>query len=326
MREVTAAHGEWTDHNMLLADGVYTISPEVVSHKLRRIVQVVSDVSLRPISELRVLDLACLEGGYALEFARQGATVVAIEGREANISKARFAKEQLGLENIEFSLDDVRNLSRERYGEFDVVLCLGILYHLDTEDVVNFVHSIGEVCSGFAVFDTFVGMSENRRFSVKGREYWGRLMHEHAAEATEEERLHDLWASIDNPKSFWISRPSLLNLLQHAGFSSVHETFVPVELEKPADRLTLVAFKGAAVELQSQPSANALPQRDIPEGFKPRVSRHQRLSTAISKKVNAVVPASFRRGVKTALRKVGVLPEAKEPWDWSNPWEKRGPR
>ena len=40
---------------------------------------------------VRVLDLASLEGMYALELARRGADVVAIEGREANVEKARFA-------------------------------------------------------------------------------------------------------------------------------------------------------------------------------------------------------------------------------------------
>ena len=90
-----------------------------------------SDLAKRPISELRILHLACLEGQYAVEFARQGAQVVAIEGREANIEKARFSKRALGLDNLELIHGDVRDLSRERHGSFDIVLCLGILYHLD---------------------------------------------------------------------------------------------------------------------------------------------------------------------------------------------------
>ncbi len=69
----------------------------------------------------------------AVELARLGANVVGIEGREANLAKARFAKEALSLENPEFHQDDVRNLSKEKYGRFDVVLCLGILYHLNRQ-------------------------------------------------------------------------------------------------------------------------------------------------------------------------------------------------
>src|SRR5689334_6913304 len=83
-------YGVWTDHNIQIGADFYTIGPSVCSEKLRRIVQVVSDVAKKPVSELRVLDLACLEGQYAVEFARQGAQVMAIEAREANIEKARF--------------------------------------------------------------------------------------------------------------------------------------------------------------------------------------------------------------------------------------------
>jgi hypothetical protein len=66
-----------------------------VSEKLRRIVQVVTDIAGTQLHNLGVLDLACLEGGYAIEFARQGAKAVGIEGREASVMKARFVKAQV---------------------------------------------------------------------------------------------------------------------------------------------------------------------------------------------------------------------------------------
>ena len=52
----------------------------------------IQDITQCNFKELRILDLACLEGQYAIEFAMQGAEVVGIEGREANIQKAIFAK------------------------------------------------------------------------------------------------------------------------------------------------------------------------------------------------------------------------------------------
>ncbi|MBC1220039.1 bifunctional 2-polyprenyl-6-hydroxyphenol methylase/3-demethylubiquinol 3-O-methyltransferase UbiG, partial [Nostoc sp. UCD120] len=86
---------------------------------------------------MRILDLGCLEGLYSIGLALHGATVVGIEGREVNFQKAKFAKECLGLNNLEFIQDDVLNLSPEKYGYFDIVLCCGILYHLNVPEVFN---------------------------------------------------------------------------------------------------------------------------------------------------------------------------------------------
>ena len=126
--EVITKYGPWTAHNIQLRDDIYTIAPEIIGDevKLRRIVQCVLDLVGGSVEGLRILDLACLEGLYAIEFARHKATCLGIEGREANVEKARFAKQVLLLDNLEFTQDDVRNPTIEKHGQFDVVLCLGI--------------------------------------------------------------------------------------------------------------------------------------------------------------------------------------------------------
>ena len=135
--KIEALHGPWTAHNIRLADGLYTISPEPVGDevKLRR-VDAGGSRRLRGIaSQVFACSISRVSKGmYALEFAQRGAEVVAIEGREANLEKARFAARALGLE-VDFQLGDVRDLDAERHGEFDLVLALGILYHLDATDL-----------------------------------------------------------------------------------------------------------------------------------------------------------------------------------------------
>lgn len=260
--EVCSKYGEWTAHNINLGQGQYTFAPQDprfarslthVGHHLDRILQAVADVIDRPLNELRVLDLACLEGLYGIEFARRGADVVGIEGREANVERARFAKEVLGLDNFTLIHDDVRSLSPEKHGHFDVVLCLGILYHLDVPDVFSFVEKMAAVCRRLTIVDTHVAVQAVETVEYDGQTYRGWVYREHGADTTLEQRLTNTWASLDNERSFWLTRPSLLNVLARAGFTSVHTCQNPVAPGQWVDRDTLVAIKGHRQELLSTP-------------------------------------------------------------------------
>ena len=273
-QKIVEKFGDWTAHNIQLREDVYTYDPghpmfeaQLTGHgiHLQRIVQIVSDITSRPLDTLRVLDLACLEGLYGIEFARHGAEVIGIEGRETHLVKAQFAKEVLGLENITFLQDDVRNLSVSKYGHFDVVLCLGILYHLDVPDAFHFVESIAEVCRRVAVIDTHVGITTNRSYVYKGQEYRGRDFLEHIPGDSQEEKLKHVWSSLDNENSFWFSRPSLFNLLSSAGFTSAYTCQNPAVPGQWLDRDTIVAIKGSNQELLSAPSINSRAKERWPE-------------------------------------------------------------
>jgi 2-polyprenyl-3-methyl-5-hydroxy-6-metoxy-1,4-benzoquinol methylase len=262
-----AQFGEWTAHNIHLHNDVYTIGNRVVGDevKLRRITQMVADVAKKPLNELRVLDLACLEGLYGIELARQGAQVVGIEGRETNLAKAQFTKEILALDNLTLIQDDVRNLSVEQQGSFDVVLCLGILYHLEVPDLFLFLERLSQVCQGFVVIDTHVGATPERSHVYNGHTYWGTSYQEHTPQSSLDERSQDLWASLDNVTSFWFTRPSLYNVLSHLGFTTIYECYYPTEIDKQPDRLTFLAIKGQSQALQSAPLMAHQPIPDLAE-------------------------------------------------------------
>jgi 2-polyprenyl-3-methyl-5-hydroxy-6-metoxy-1,4-benzoquinol methylase len=265
--EIVERYGEWTAHNIQLADGLYTRGPEPCGDetKLRCAVQLIADATGRPFSELRIADLGCLEGMYAAEFGLRGSEVLGVEGREANIAKAVFACETLGLPRVRFVQDDVRNFSREKYGSFDAVVCWGLLYHLDAPDVFAFLESLAGACSCCAVIDTHVSFSDQAlaelpkdafwwahptefqselsSFTYRGRKYWGREVPEHLPETTLEQRLESSWASLDNVNSFWLTFESLVNALVDAGFTSVARCWAPVIPGQPIDRVTLVASR-----------------------------------------------------------------------------------
>lgn len=76
-----------------------------------------------------VLDIGCNAGFYSIEMKRRGAArVVGIDSDEDYLAQARFAAEVSGVEL------ELRNLSIYRVAElkekFDLVLFMGVLYHL----------------------------------------------------------------------------------------------------------------------------------------------------------------------------------------------------
>jgi SAM-dependent methyltransferase len=79
----------------------------------------------------RVLDIACNSGYWSIQCALLGAEVVAFDARPGQIEMANFLKSTVGLENIDFQVLDVWEMTPEKLGGmFDVVLNLGLLYHL----------------------------------------------------------------------------------------------------------------------------------------------------------------------------------------------------
>lgn len=235
---------QWTAHNVRLGDEWAFGKPDVGAAELlsARLVQLASDL-FGPLETLRVLDLACLEGLYGLEFAMQGSEVVAIEGRHTNAERVRFAADKLKPERYEVQVGDVRSLSPETHGTFDLTLCLGILYHLEGEEVIDLARAVAACSTRAAVFRTAVGLST--REEVNG--YRGFRYPE----------PETAWSSIGNKTSFWPTRSSLLNLLTDCGFTSVLEFAGPpiMEVDGSDDSTCVLALKGPVHELRATPPA-----------------------------------------------------------------------
>lgn len=303
--EVIRKYGPWTGHNVHLQEGIYTIGPRIVGDeiRLRRITQIVFDLMGGTVEDLRVLDLACLEGLFAIEFARHKANCLGIEGREANIEKARFVKEVLSLDNLELVQDDVRNLSAEKYGHFDVVLCLGILYHLDQPDVFSFIERLGEVSKRLCIVDTRVTLHPKMKVTHNNRTHYGSKGEEHEPTDSKDSKLARLWASLDNNYNFYLSRATICNALLHAGFTSVYQCNVPGEPEKPADRIAFVAIKGEVGDLLSAPLMRSRPSDEMPE----RPRRERSIPVEAIRRMSHLLPRGVRKVGKKLIGKENKL-------------------
>jgi SAM-dependent methyltransferase len=224
---------DFTAHNIELPDGSCTIPGEpllrdwgICRAALRtlRLLAPMQEAAEPP----RVADLGCLEGGYAVEFARAGYDVVGIEGRRSNVEKCEFVAAALDLPNLNFFCDDARNI--RNYGSFDAVFCCGLLYHLDTPNA--FLHELAAVTRRVLLLQTHYATDEDEswnRFPLspltthEGR--LGRWYKEWDPDTPAEEVEGLAWSAVGNSSSFWLEKRHLLQAMIDAGFPIVCEQY-----------------------------------------------------------------------------------------------------
>jgi 2-polyprenyl-3-methyl-5-hydroxy-6-metoxy-1,4-benzoquinol methylase len=72
--------------------------------------------------------------------------VVGIEGRQPSIDRAQFVKWVLGISNVNFVRTNLERLNLSHLGRFDVVFCVGVLYHMP--EPWKLVEQIARVSNG----------------------------------------------------------------------------------------------------------------------------------------------------------------------------------
>ena len=261
--------------------------------KVRRVMQLIRDFSKKPFDQLQILDLACGEGVYAIEAALRSAEVKALDARIERMSEGVKAAERLGLRNLSFEQTDIRNVNISSHGSVDIVLFLGILYHLDQKDAFPVLKNIYEMCQQFVVIDTHIALHGVVNIEHDGRSYKGKQWREHADDDPEELRRNRLQSSLDNPLSFWFTKESLFQLLNDVGFTSVCECNVPLEPFKSKERITVIAVKGERVQVSSYPWVNDKTENEIEHLLADNLE-------ATRKKYGAVKPG-FKQLVKSIV-------------------------
>lgn len=119
-----------------------------------------------------VLDIGCNAGFFSVECKRLGAArVVGVDTNQGTahdfLAQARLAADELGLQ-IEYREQDFLELTD---GPFDVVLFLGVLYHL--EDPIRALEKVARLTRGQVVVESYVTrrrgtVVEFRRLGTRG--------------------------------------------------------------------------------------------------------------------------------------------------------------
>jgi 2-polyprenyl-3-methyl-5-hydroxy-6-metoxy-1,4-benzoquinol methylase len=185
-------------------------------------------------SSLSVLDFACNWGGMAVDMALRGfKDVVAFDFKEDNIFRARSLSQYMGAD-VRFSVEDVYHLPREFDSGFDIVLNLGLLYHVT--DPVELVKTTYRLTKKIAVFDT---LAHKDPFSGYIQAFISDQAIKRSGMGSQQVELHPTYRG-------------LIDLIRFAGFKDLieikpvlGENFFEVEKDHyyQGNRRTIIAFK-----------------------------------------------------------------------------------
>jgi hypothetical protein len=149
-----------------------------------------------------VLELGSLEGAHSFSLARHVARVTAIEGRAANLEKAKLVQGLLGVENVTFSEADLETPDLDLGGPYDALFCVGLLYHLQRPWLL--LDRFSTWSDRVFLQTHFADAAEETLDGVPGRSY---------GEYGKRDPLSGLSQS-----SFWMTLPALAGRLEQNGY------------------------------------------------------------------------------------------------------------
>lgn len=229
---------------VLFGQRAWALAPQQVE-------QVLALAGMEP--PIRVLDMPAGVGRHALEFARLGCTVTAVDRTGAYLNRARSQAEDLGLK-IEFVQSDMRAFERE--GAFDLAINLhtSFGYFEDRADDLKVLHNFRASLrpGGVLVMDLLGKEVLARDFRERD---WTEL--EDGTLVLEERHIREDWSWVEN-RSIVVkngerrefaranrlySAVGLRDLLKEAGFASIHlyGDFSGAAYDEHARRLIAVA-------------------------------------------------------------------------------------
>ena len=156
-----------------------------------------------------ILELGSLEGAQTFILAERPGVrrVLALEGREANLRKARFLQKLLQVRNVEFVQANLERAELAQFGKFDAVFCCGLLYHLP--EPWKLIEQLSAVAPTLFIWTQYA--AENEAIEV-GHGLRGKVH----GEGGPDEPLSGMSAT-----ATWLTLSSLRSVLNASGYKQV---------------------------------------------------------------------------------------------------------
>lgn len=114
-----------------------------------------------------VLDLGCNAGYWSLAAIEAGCDrVVGVDGRRMHIDQAELVFEVKGVDSdrYRFIEDDIFSVDVSAYAPFDIVLCVGVFYHVNRP--IELFEKMTELTSDLLIVDTNLASGSRAFFEI----------------------------------------------------------------------------------------------------------------------------------------------------------------
>jgi len=129
--------------------------------RIKKINQILDLFTIEELSSFRIVELGAGNCEIGAFFADLGSDVISIEGKlnTVNVAKIRWSK----LKNLKIVLSDLDSDNLSSYGEFDLIINFGLIYHL--ENIETHILNCSKIAKHL-ILDTHILDSLENKFLV----------------------------------------------------------------------------------------------------------------------------------------------------------------
>ena len=189
------------------------------------------------VRDQRILEIGPFEGYHSVVLEKMGVREnIAIESRADNLSKCQRIKEKYHLNHTQFLQYDLERLYRGEEipsfsGPFDLVFCLGVLYHLpDPGRGLEWMRSQSSTLFVGTHYATPRNRMKSITYSYGGKSYRGQERPEPGIACP---------IAGMSPTSLWLYEDDLLRLIHDVGYSRIW--VLGKDIQNHTDHITLLA-------------------------------------------------------------------------------------